>query len=179
MYQKLISASIGAVAVIGMANSAFAQSSGAFNISATVRASETVCSFPAATLAFNELIPNTATPTDTTTDVQLSCTNPTVVTLTVPSTSGGNRTLTEVSPVDPNDVKSITYQLFLPAETDPFAATVAIWGDAIGDFTPTGPAAGQVDSTGITFELKGQVPAVGDVPEGIYNDALTVTMNLS
>ncbi|MCS5710952.1 spore coat protein U domain-containing protein [Candidatus Berkiella aquae] len=130
-----------------------------FNVTATVAAN---CSISANTLAFGAYNPLSA-PTDSTTDITITCTNGSGynVGLNAGTTAGG----TVTNRLMANGANTLGYGLYQNS------GRTINWGDTIGTDTVSGTGNGGAQ----TLTVYGRIPSAQYVPPGSYSDTITIT----
>lgn len=132
-----------------------------FSVTATVLQ---VCAVSASTLAFGNYDPTSATPTDGTTTVSVTCTNGTAYTIGLNAGTGSGATVASRKMTASSNL--LNYTLY----QDNLRATV--WGNTVSTDTVAGTGSGAA----IPHTVYGRIPAQQTAPTGSYSDTVTVTV---
>jgi spore coat protein U-like protein len=154
-----VAALIAGAAYAPQANAATATTT--FAVTAAV--SQT-CLVVATPLAFGTYDPTSATPTDGTTTVTVTCT--TATPYNVGLSAGGGTGATVASRKMTSGSNLLNYTLYQTA------AHTTVWGQTVGTDTIAGTATGLP----IAYTVYGRIPAQQSVGSGAYTDTITVTV---
>lgn len=138
-----------------------AQDQTTFTVSATVIAA---CAVSASNLSFGNYNPTSATPTDSQTTLNVTCTNGVGYSIGMNAGAGTGAT------VAARKMTQAAYTLNYTLYGDSGRNTV--WGNTLGVDVLTSTATGALQ----TFTVYGRVPAGQTAPGGAYSDTITVTV---
>lgn len=145
-----------AAALGGTATSSFA-------VSATV---QSACTVSASALAFGTYLASSATPTDTTSTLTVTCTNG--LTYTVALDGGTNTATVNARAMTLGGAHNLTYALYTSS------AHTTIWGDGtLSTATMAGTGIGSAQS----LTVYGRIPAAQFQNSGSYTDTVNVTVS--
>lgn len=150
-----------ALSLSGAAHAATASST--MGVSATV---QNACIVSSSDMAFGNYNPTSASPTDSTTTIDVTCTTGTSFTV------GLNAGTTLGATVSTRQMANGTNRLDYALYSDSGRSTN--WGNTPGTDTP---AASTATTSPSSFTVYGRVPAQQNVPAGAYTDTVTVTVN--
>lgn len=134
-----------------------------FSVTATVLAS---CTVSAGTLAFGNYTPTSGSPADSTSTIDVTCTNGT--TYTVALDGGATENNVGARAMSDANAHTLSYEIY----TDASHATM--WGDGTGStITKSGMGSGALQA----ITAYGRVPASQFAAAGNYADTVTVTVS--
>ncbi len=122
------------------------------------------CLVAATPLAFGNYDPTSATPTDGSTTLLVTCTNATPY--TVGLSAGGGTGATVATRKLTNGGNTLNYSLYQNG------ARSTLWGTTIGTDTVAGTGTGLAQS----LTVYGRIPALQAAVQGAYTDTITVTV---
>lgn len=174
MYRKVLESvraclAIGAFAFIGFITLGSSATSAAtatdtFDVTATIVAS---CTISAGNLAFGNYDPLSATNTDGTSTVTVTCSNGAAYNVLLDGGISGNvaaRTMDD----DATGTQTLNYQLYSNA------GRTTVWGETIGTDTVTGTGSGSAQN----LTVYGRIPNGQTTPPiGAYTDTITATVD--
>lgn len=148
---------------LGAPSAMAATATGTMGVSATV---QTACSLSTIDLAFGNYDPTSATATDASSTINVTCTSGTSFTVGVNAgtTSGTTVSTRKLA----NGANRLAYGLYQDA------ARTTNWGNTPGLDTP---AAIVASSSASSLTVYGRLSASQNVPAGTYTDTVTVTVN--
>lgn len=150
---------IGAASVI-LGTAAQAQTD-TFNVTASVGAA---CSVSASNLGFGAYDPLSATDTDATTTMDVTCTLSTTYNVGLDGGISGNTSARTMD--DAGGTNTLNYALYSDAPR------TSNWGNSVGTDTVAGTGTGAAQ----TLTVYGRITALQSVPAGSYEDTITVTV---
>lgn len=139
-----------------------ATSTTSFQVTATVNPA---CSVAASNLAFGVYDTASATPTDGTTTLNVTCSNGTPYTVGLDEGTGQQATVAQRK-LTATSQNFLVYALYVDA------ARTTVWGETIGVNTVAGTGAGTLQS----LTVHGRVPAQQTVTPATFTDTITVTL---
>ncbi len=160
-YRGLV-AGVMMLATVGTGSQAYAATATS-SIAVTASVLQT-CIVSASALAFGNYDPTSATPTDSTTTVLVTCSLST--TYNVGLSAGGGSGASVASRKMTSGGNTLNYSLYTSA------ARTTVWGNTVGTDTVAGTGTGLP----VSYTVYGRVPAQQSVPGGAYTDTVTVTV---
>jgi spore coat protein U-like protein len=132
-------------------------------VSATV---QSACIVAATALSFGSYNPTSASNTDATTTLSVTCTSGTSYTVGLNAGTGSGATVTSRKMT--NGGNTLGYALYQDS------SRTTNWGNTPGTDTPASATAG---SSAATLTVYGRITAGQNVPAATYTDSITVTVN--
>ena len=170
----VIRAALALVAGLGIATTSWAGTATSnVAVSATV---VTACTVAAAAVAFGTYDPTSGLIKAATAPLTVTCTKgATSVTIDLDAGTSTNRHMTDGTDLLPYQLYKATDQLAGTACASPPSAGLGIWGVSSGGTTLTPGTAFASSTTGLVFNICGEIPASQNVGVGSYTDTVVAT----
>lgn len=123
------------------------------------------CIVTASPLVFGNYDPTSATPTDSTTTVLVTCTNGATYNVGL-SAGGGSGATVATRKMSTGGGGTMNYSMYTSA------ARTTVWGNTVGTDTVAGTGTGLP----VSYTVYGRIPAQQTVASGAYTDSVTVTI---